>query len=118
MKSSSKSIASEHDDDEEDAESEEGAEPTQEEEEMDEDEEESEEEEESHKLKEKKQVSVWCISAVGRLGWFTLVISGMLTLELSAIVLEIPNDAYKTHSIKSNPSGYSTLSQEYCKLNG
>ena len=34
----------------------------------------------------------------------------MLTLELSSIVLEIPNDAYTT--LSRNLIGYSTLSQE------
>ena len=40
----------------------------------------------------------------------------MLTLELSSIVLEIPNDAYTT--LSRNLIGCSTLSQEYCKLIG
>ena len=37
----------------------------------------------------------------------------MLTLELSSIVMEIPNDAYIT--LSRNLIGYSTLSQEYCE---
>ena len=37
----------------------------------------------------------------------------MLTLELSSIVLEIPNYAYAT--LAKNLFGCSTLSQEYCK---
>ena len=41
---------------------------------------------------------------------------GLLTLELSSIVLEIPNDAYAT--LSQNLIGCSTLSQEYCKLIG
>ena len=40
----------------------------------------------------------------------------MLTLELSSVVLEIPNDAYKT--LSRNLIGCSTLSQEYYKLIG
>mgnify|MGYP001796864326 CR=1 FL=1 len=38
----------------------------------------------------------------------------MLTLELSSIALEIPDDAYTT--LSRNLIGCSTLSQEYCKL--
>ena len=37
----------------------------------------------------------------------------MLTLELSFIVVEMPNDAYTT--LSRNLIGYSTLSQEYCE---
>ena len=37
----------------------------------------------------------------------------MLTLELSSIVLEIPNNAYTT--LSRNLIGYLTLSQEYCE---
>ena len=36
-------------------------------------------------------------------------------LELSSYVLEIPNDAYTTHS-GQHLIGCSTLRQEYCKL--
>ena len=38
---------------------------------------------------------------------------GMLTLELSSIVLEIPNDAYTT--LSRNLIGCPTLSEEYCR---
>ena len=41
---------------------------------------------------------------------------GMLTLELSSIVLEIPNDAYVT--LSQNLIGCSTLSQECGNLIG
>ena len=37
----------------------------------------------------------------------------MLILELSSIILEIPNDAYTT--LSRNLINYSTLSQEYCE---
>ena len=40
----------------------------------------------------------------------------MLTLELSSIVLEIPNDAYST--LSQNLINCSELSQEYCNLIG
>ena len=39
---------------------------------------------------------------------------GILTWELSSIVLEIPSDAYTT--LSQDLIGYSTLNQEYCKL--
>ena len=41
---------------------------------------------------------------------------GMLTLELSSYVFEIPDDAYTTHI--QNLIGCSILSLEYCKLIG
>ena len=41
---------------------------------------------------------------------------GMLTLELSSIVLETPNDAYTT--LSQNLINCSALSQEYCNLIG
>ena len=39
---------------------------------------------------------------------------GTLTLELSSMVLEIPNDAYTT--LIRNLVGRETLNQEYCEL--
>ena len=41
---------------------------------------------------------------------------GHVTLELSSIVMGVPNDAYTTLSL--NLIGCLTLSQEYCKLIG
>ena len=42
----------------------------------------------------------------------TIIKLGLLALELSSSVLEIPNDAYKT--LSQNLIGCSTLIQEYC----
>ena len=48
--------------------------------------------------------------------WFCSSGGGMSTLELSSYVLEIPNYAYTT--LSQNLIGWSTLSQEQCKLIG
>ena len=42
----------------------------------------------------------------------TIIKQGLLALELSSAVLEIPNDACRT--LSQNLIGCSTLSQEYC----
>ena len=47
---------------------------------------------------------------------FSGVALGVSTLELSAHVLEFPNDAHTT--LSQNLIGCSTLNQEYCKLIG